>query len=76
MKALHKVLNVQLKTAIRLLEEVHALDTFQWFTGIITDDGQEDIPVGVPIFRTARLGQKIRRSPQFPLCGVALDNIL
>ena len=50
MKALHKVLNVQLKTAIRLLEEVHALDTFQWFTGIITDDGQEDIPVGVPIF--------------------------
>ena len=25
-----------------------------------------------PIFRTARLGQKIRRSPQSPLCGVAL----
>ena len=25
-----------------------------------------------PIFHTARLGQKIRRSPQFPLCGVAL----
>ena len=25
-----------------------------------------------PIFYTARLGQKIRRSPQFPLCGVAL----
>ena len=25
-----------------------------------------------PIFQTARLGQKIRRNPQFPLCGVAL----
>ena len=25
-----------------------------------------------PIFYTARLGQKIRRSPQLPLCGVAL----
>ena len=25
-----------------------------------------------PIFHTARLGQKIRRSPQRPLCGVAL----
>ena len=27
-----------------------------------------------PIFRTARLGQKIRRSPQSPLCCVALGN--
>ena len=27
-----------------------------------------------PVFHTARLGQKIRRSPQFPLCGVALRN--
>ena len=26
-----------------------------------------------PIFHTARLGQKIRRSPLSPLCGVALD---
>ena len=25
-----------------------------------------------PIFHTARSGQKIRRSPQLPLCGVAL----
>ena len=25
-----------------------------------------------PIFHTARLGQKIRRSPQLPVCGVAL----
>ena len=25
------------------------------------------------IFHTARLGQKIRRSPQSPLCGVALS---
>ena len=25
-----------------------------------------------PIFHAARLGQKIRRSPQLPLCGVAL----
>ena len=29
-----------------------------------------------PIFHTARLGQKIRRSPLSPLCGVALDNRL
>ena len=27
-----------------------------------------------PIFHTARLGQKIRRSPQLPLCGVALTD--
>ena len=27
-----------------------------------------------PIFHTTRLGQKIRRSPQLPLCGVALEN--
>ena len=26
-----------------------------------------------PIFHTARLGQKIRRSPRLPLCGAALD---
>ena len=26
-----------------------------------------------PIFHTARSGQKIRRSPQLPLCGVALE---
>ena len=26
-----------------------------------------------PIFHAARLGQKIRRSPLLPLCGVALD---
>ena len=26
-----------------------------------------------PIFHTARLGQKIRRSTQFPLCGAALE---
>ena len=25
-----------------------------------------------PVFHTARLGQKIHRSPQSPLCGVAL----
>ena len=29
-----------------------------------------------PIFRTVRMGQKTRRSPQFPLCGVALTAIL
>ena len=28
-----------------------------------------------PIFCTARLGQKIHRSPQSPLCGVALETI-
>ena len=26
-----------------------------------------------PIFHTARLGQKIRRSPHCPLCGIALE---
>ena len=26
-----------------------------------------------PIFHTARLGQKIHRSPPLPLCGVALS---
>ena len=28
-----------------------------------------------PIFRTARMGQKARQSPQLPLCGVALKVI-
>ncbi|MDD7674750.1 MAG: hypothetical protein PUJ12_08260, partial [Oscillospiraceae bacterium] len=28
-----------------------------------------------PNFNTARLGQKIRRSPQYPLCGAALDSL-
>lgn len=42
-------LNVQPKTAIRLLEKVHALDTFQWFTGLPTSEGQEDIPAGMDI---------------------------
>ena len=28
-----------------------------------------------PIFHTARLGQKIRRSPQYPLCGVAIEKM-
>ena len=28
-----------------------------------------------PIFHTARLGQKIRRSPLSSLCGVALEHI-
>ncbi|MGM9589399.1 MAG: hypothetical protein ACI3V0_04400, partial [Faecousia sp.] len=61
-------LNVQPKTAIRLLEEVHALDTFQWFTGIITDDGQEDIPVGVDI-----LGYCQKQQPeQALLCEEAI----
>ena len=26
-----------------------------------------------PVFHTAQLGQKMRRSPQLPLCGVALS---
>ena len=29
-----------------------------------------------PVFHAARLGQKIRRSPQSSLCGVALSNII
>ena len=28
-----------------------------------------------PIFHAARLGQKIRRSPQLPLCGAALGKV-
>ena len=42
------------------------------------DPGESMENVGMldvfPIFHTARLGQKIRRSPQLPLCGVALDS--
>lgn len=44
-------LNIQPKTATRLLEEVLVLDTFQWFTGLPTAEGQEDIPVGIDILR-------------------------
>lgn len=50
-------LNVQTKTAIRLLEEVHALDTFQWFSGVNTEDGSEDIPVGIDVLGHCREAQ-------------------
>lgn len=42
-------LNIQIKSAIRLLEEAQALDTFQWYTGVLTAEGQDDIPMGIDI---------------------------
>ncbi len=50
-------LNIQPKTAMRLLEEVYALDTFQWFGSGETEDGLEDIPVGVDILGHCRTPQ-------------------
>lgn len=50
-------LNIQPKTAMRLLEEVYALDTFQWFGSEETEDGQEDIPVGTDILGHCRAPQ-------------------
>lgn len=50
-------LNIQPKTAMRLLEEVYALDTFQWFGSGETEDGQEDIPVGTDILGHCRAPQ-------------------
>lgn len=42
-------LNIQPKSAMRLMEEAQALDSFQWYTGILTAEGQEDIPAGIDI---------------------------
>lgn len=40
-------LNITEKTAIQLLEQVYAIDTFQWYGGAETEDEQDDVPFGV-----------------------------
>ena len=50
-------LNITEKTAMQLLEQVHAIDTFQWYGGVETEDGQEDIPVGIDLLGHCRKPQ-------------------
>ncbi len=50
-------LNIQPKTAMRLLGEVYALDTFHWFGSGETEDELEDIPVGIDILGHCRTPQ-------------------
>lgn len=50
-------LNIQPKTTMCLLGEVYALDTFQWFGSGETEDGLEDIPVGIDILGHCRTPQ-------------------
>lgn len=49
-----KELNIQPKTALRLIEEVEALDTFQWYGGAQEDDEDCDIPVGKDVLGYCR----------------------
>ena len=49
-----KELNIQPKTALRLIEEVEALDTFQWYGGAQDDDEDCDIPVGKDVLGYSR----------------------
>jgi len=50
-------LTIQSKSAMRLLEEAQALDSFQWYTGILTAEGQEDIPAGIDILGYCQTAQ-------------------
>lgn len=50
-------LNITEKTAIQLLEQVYAIDTFQWYGGAETEDGQDDIPVGIDLLGHCRKPQ-------------------
>ena len=50
-------LNITEKTALRLLEQVYAIDTFQWYGGTETEDGQDGIPVGMDILGHCRKPQ-------------------
>lgn len=47
-------LNITEKTAVMLLEQVYAIDTFQWYGGVETEDGQDDIPVGIDLLGHCR----------------------
>ncbi len=50
-------LNITEKTALRLLEQVYAIDTFQWYGGTETEDGQEGTPIGMDILGHCRKPQ-------------------
>ena len=40
-------LNITEKTATQLLEQVYAIDTFQWYGGVETEDELDDVPLGI-----------------------------
>ena len=51
------LLNITEKTAMKLLEQVYAIDTFQWYGGTETEDGQDGIPMGIDLLGHCRKPQ-------------------
>lgn len=50
-------LNITEKTALRLLEQVYAIDTFQWYGGVETEDELDDVPLGIDFLGHCRKPQ-------------------
>lgn len=50
-------LNVTEKTAMQLLEQVYAIDTFQWYGGAETEDEHDDVPFGIDFLGHCRKPQ-------------------
>jgi len=50
-------LNITEKTAMQLLEQVYAIDTFQWYGGVETDDEPDDVPFGIDFLGHCRKPQ-------------------
>ncbi len=50
-------LNITEKTAMQLLEQVYAIDTFQWYGGAETEDEQDDVPFGIDFLGHCRKPQ-------------------
>ena len=50
-------LNITEKKAVQLLEQVWAIDTFRWYGGVETEDGLDDIPVGIDFLGHCRKPQ-------------------
>lgn len=50
-------LNISEKAAVKLLEQIWAIDTFRWYGGVETEDGLDDIPVGVDFLGHCRKPQ-------------------
>ena len=58
-KMICEALDITEKTALRLLQEMDALDHFQWYTniGLEDDEDEMDAPVGADIFGRCRAPQ-------------------
>lgn len=50
-------LNITEKTAMQLLVQVYAIDTFQWYGGAETEEEQDDVPFGIDFLGYCRKPQ-------------------